>query len=123
MTERDDSGPVTSPVIEAGEYFAIVRGFEYRGQTEFSLFSGYDGFLNPPTATPKLHDRSHDGCLFRAREVCGPLIAAELVAGDKHGHWEYDQIFSLNTMEIEVWPVTQQYADAMLAERAKKKGQ
>lgn len=114
--------------IDKGELFVVTRGFEFgRGSDMLlSIFSGYDGWLKPPKKPEeKQYDRSDEGLVFRALEVCGDMIAAEVVAVSHSARWKKDRLgkrYSINTREVEVWPVTYQYLAALTPSQEKADG-
>lgn len=100
--------------IERGDLFVVTRGFQLGKMPEMiSLFGGG----GPPRDDNPTYDRSHEGRVYKALQVCGPVIAAECV----HEQWAYrgtsisrlGQRFSINTGDVEVWPVTEQYLAAL----------
>lgn len=99
--------------IEKGEHFVVVRGFEMgKPLPVFAAMYGETDKDDKPR-----YDRSFDGCLFLALEVCEDVIAARCVAASDTWKQQYvGTVRSLNTRELEVWPVTEAYATAMLEE-------
>ena len=102
--------------IEVGEYFVVKRGIRLNDMS-FSMFQ------SPFSASaqnqeqkdkPPRYDRSYNGMIFKAREVCGEQIAAEYVFGEKKGWINIGDVISLNTSEIEIWPVTERYVACFL---------
>jgi hypothetical protein len=101
--------------IEPGDYFIVTRGVETNRHPSFT--TGYDGFLKATEiVTDKpTYDRSHDGLVYLAIEVCGQMIAAKCVGGSWSYHRSHvGRVRSLNTSEVEVWPVTEAYANAVI---------
>lgn len=99
--------------IEKGDYFTVTRGYEYNPAAFASIFS--------PVAveTKPQYDRSYDGVIFRAVEVCGPMVAAEVIVGRDFvidgrncGAYKHKRI-SLNTTEVELMTVTPEYLAAI----------
>lgn len=92
--------------IETGDYFVVTRGFKY-GCINFNLFG------TPRDEEPS-YDRSYGGCVFLAREVCGPMVAAKCVYSEHDYKGELvGKTISLNTSEVEVMTVTAQYLEKM----------
>ena len=105
-------------VLEKGDYFAITRGIKLNKSHPFSLF-GFMGLQgeswkenNQEEAEPS-YDRSYNDCIFLAREVCMPMVAAEII----HGHSYGDKVVSLRLTEIEVMTVTKQYVEELLGNK------
>lgn len=99
-----------NPTIEAGEYFVITRG------AKLPRHASVLGFMSPssPVETDWEYDRSHEGKVFQAVDVCGPVIAAKCVHVSYSYHKDYiGKVISLNTSEIKVWPVTKRYVAAL----------
>ena len=82
--------------IERGDFFVVTRGFEYAG-------------LPPATETKPQYSREHEGRIYRADEVCGPMVAATVIATTKGYGPKVGQTISLNTTEVEVMTVTTEY--------------
>jgi hypothetical protein len=95
--------------IEKGELFVVTRGYQCGRISSDPIFAAAFGIPVQPELEQPQYDRSYEGRVFRAIEVCGPVIAAEIVFGDVYS----SKIRSLNTNEIEIWPVTQAYLDAL----------
>lgn len=101
--------------IEKGDYFAITRGIKLNTTSPFSLF----GFMDMQGESWKTngqdekaephYDRSYHDCIFLAREVCMPMVAAEIIFGHSYGN----KIISLRLNEIEVMPVTKQFVEVL----------
>jgi hypothetical protein len=95
--------------IEKGEAFVVVRGVKFNN-TGFPGLSALFGIPDEPKDGEPTYDRSYAGCVFRATEVCGPMIAAEWIGG-RQLYGGVKRV-SFNTSEVEVWPVTEDYAAA-----------
>lgn len=93
--------------IEQGDYFVVTRGFPL-SMDSWSAFSEMLGGGGVSTKQEQQYDRSHEGEVFLAVEVCGPVIAARRVFTRSRYH-PLGEALSLNTSELEVWPVTKQY--------------
>lgn len=111
--------------IEPGEYFVVTRGFRLQTANTLSL-STFDIGAQPQRDSEPHYDRSHEGLIYYAEEVCGDMVAAKCVAVDGHHHWKQQHIgktVSLNTSEVEVFPVTEKYVQAVTsAERQRREG-
>lgn len=98
--------------IEKGEYFVVVRGFEHG---DFDDFMEHMTGEERTTTTPrhKTYDRSYEGDIFLAEEICGPVIAARRVLKERIGDGLYKrpEMVQINIMENEVWPVTKAYVE------------
>ena len=100
--------------LEKGDYFAITRGIQLNTNRPFSVFGfmGMEGeswkVNNNENAEPS-YDRSYHDCIFLVREVCMPMVAAEIIHGYNFG----SKIISLRLNEIEVMTVSKQYVDAL----------
>ena len=96
--------------LEAGEYFAITQGIKRSDATFFSSFLGLDSesWKKPQEDKEIRYDRSYEGLVFLACEVCYPMVAAKLVFGDKS--WIGPTV-SLNLEEIEIMTLTKKYVD------------
>lgn len=101
--------------IEKGEYFAITRGIKLRNMKN-SIFS----FFNPFNESLKLngeeetkeepeYDRSWHDCVFLAKEVNYPMVAAEFVVG---WHDYFPRVISLNLTEIEIMTLSREYVES-----------
>ncbi len=99
--------------IEKGDLFAVVRGFVLgMSPEEYYMQQGGAGTITQNT------DRSHEGRVYEASDVCGPLIAAKCVfsSRDSQEYPKYNsagKTFSINTNEVEIWPVTKQYLETL----------
>lgn len=98
--------------IEKDELFAITRGFELDHSFD-SILDAFEGVATQ--ARTQNWDRSHEGCIYKALEVCGPLISAECIFFDKDspGYSRVGKKLSINTNEVEVWPVTKAYLTSL----------
>jgi hypothetical protein len=100
--------------IEPGDYFVVARGFKYGDSSSMFVFSAlFGGCGETPKEKEDQYDRSHEGRVYRAEEVCGPAIAARCVHGNIFGGVKPGDVLSLNTNDVEVWPVTKKYVDAL----------
>lgn len=95
----------------------VVRGFEYSRRSLSSIgFDGWLGGAEPKAPQEPEYDRSYEGVLFLALQVCGPLIACRAVAVSEGCSYKKNYIgkpFSFNTTELKVWPVTPAFVAAM----------
>ena len=104
--------------IEKGDLFCVTRGFELNseGFPGFGSLLGMPSYEPPASTKTKRHDRSHEGRVYRALEVCGVHIAARVVAATG---FELDRekligsVISLNTSEVELMTVTPAYFAAI----------
>lgn len=97
--------------IEPGEFFAVTRG-ERITASAFPTLTVF-GFLpeyESPTEEPKF-DRSFEGDIYLAMNVCGPLIAARRVFASRTRYMP--ETLSLNANDYELWPVTRGYAKSL----------
>jgi hypothetical protein len=102
--------------IEVGEYFVVQRGILLNDRF-LSIFSSpfaasaqnQDNKEKPPR-----YDRSYDGMIFKAKEICGEHIAAEYVFGKDKLWIKIGDCISLNTSDIKIWPVTEKYVACFL---------
>lgn len=96
--------------IEKGEYFVVTRGFELGDMEDF--IEAMTGDTRTTTKHQRF-DRSYEGDIFIAEEICGPVIAARRVLKERIGKgWlARPAIVQINTMENEVWPVTKAYVE------------
>lgn len=101
-------------VIEQGEHFVVKRGVEYYPGAFAQMIGVGDASSEPEVR----YDNSFRGCLFLADEVCEPFVACTCMFA--RGWPEVGSASSFNMDEVELWPVTQAYADAMLADHAKQ---
>jgi hypothetical protein len=103
--------------VERGEYFVVTRGFELLGPSMVrSVLFGEE--LEPwkeQRDDKPQHDRSMEGVVFEAVEVCGAMIAARVVVqrSTYAGCYPLGKCASINTTEVEVWPVTKAYVEAL----------
>ncbi len=112
--------------IEIGDLFVVTRGFELNDFDPFDLpfdsaFDAEGNYIGKSTTgnnvKTKRYDRSYEGDIFLAIEICGPMIAARRIIKDrwisKYSGKEIEyrsQCVAINTLENEVWPVTDSYA-------------
>jgi len=99
--------------LEKGDYFAITRGIKLNTRPFSSLFGfmgeqGESWKTNQDENEPH-YDRSYHDCVFLAREVCMPMVVAEII----HGHSYGSKVVSLRLSEIEVMTVTKAYVEAL----------
>ena len=101
-------------IIEKGDYFVITRGVKVRNTFyPFSAFLGMEGESWKQNNHEEEHyDRSFHDCVFIAHEVCGQMVAAEILAGDEYCVSKHKKL-SLNLDEIEVMTVTKEYVDSL----------
>jgi hypothetical protein len=98
--------------IEPGDLFVITKGFQLGGSS-FIYASGFGDDI--PDSKPQ-YDRSYESIVFKAVEVCGPVIAAEVVAGKT---FRGQRMYHLNLNDVtEVWPVTPEFLSALLQDPA-----
>ena len=100
--------------IEKGDYFTITRGIKLNMSKPFSFLGfmdmeGKSWKTNKQEDDEPKYDRSYHDCVFLAREVCMPMVAAEIITGHTYGN----KIISLNLGEIEVMTVSKQYVEAL----------
>jgi hypothetical protein len=102
MSDREHMS-ITHGIIEKGTRFIVTRG-----RVEVSS----SGFLGGAVVT---HSKEHDGYVFEAVEIVGPVIAARRVAGTEA--WQakerLGQVVTINTGEVEVMPVTDEFYELM----------
>lgn len=70
--------------IEIGDLFVVTRGFELNDFDPFDLpFDAEGNYIGKSTTgnnvKTKRYDRSYEGDIFLAVEICGPMIAARRV--------------------------------------------
>ena len=101
--------------LEKGDYFTITRGVKLSTSSPFSFF----GFMDMDGESWKTnkqeeedepkYDRSYHDCVFLAREVCMPMVAAEII----YGHYFGPKMMSIRLSEIEVMTVSKQYVEVL----------
>ena len=74
--------------IEIGDLFVVTRGFELNDFDSFNLpFDAEGNYIGKSTTgndvKTKRYDRSYEGDIFLAVEICGPMIAARRVIKDR----------------------------------------
>lgn len=97
--------------IERGDLFVVTRGYQLGRMPSLATM-----MYGAPDDEPKepQYDRSHQGRVFRAVEVCGPVIAARIIYdGSGYRDDTVGAMKSINTAEVEVWPVTEAYLQAL----------
>jgi hypothetical protein len=108
--------------VEVGEYFVVKRGIKLNDVPFFSIFSSpfsESCFNKDKEDKPPRYDRSHEGRIYKALEVCGEHIAAECVFDDDKSSYGYQgKILSLNTSEVEIWPLTEKYVACFLINKS-----
>ncbi len=108
--------------IELGEYFVVKRGIRLNDMS-FSIFDSPFARSaqnqEPPKDKSPRYDRSFNEMIFKAKEICGEHIAAEYVYGRDKSWIKVGEILSMNTSEIEVWPVTEKYVACFLIKEKK----
>jgi hypothetical protein len=93
--------------IEKGEAFIVKRGREYDKTPVMTLFG-----MAPVSSEPQIaHDRSYEGMVFLAVEVCGSHVAAKYLGGKKW--WRDEPAVMFDVEEMELWPVTDAFVAAM----------
>ncbi len=92
--------------IDKGEFFVVKRGFKYHSVTVFPFTTTIDD-------GPR-YDRSYEGMVFVANEVCNEHIAALCVYSEHVGITpNVGKMCTMNTTELEIWPVTNKYVEAL----------
>jgi len=99
--------------LEKGEYFAITRGIKFRNSkfSIFSMFEPSESWKEDQNEEEPQYDRSWHGCIFLVKEVCYPMVAAEVVFG---WHDYLPKVISLNMTEIEIMTLSKEYVNACL---------
>ena len=95
--------------LEAGEYFAVTRGFEYNDSFSVALLPMFGA---APKDNKPYYDRSHEGLIYQAEEVCFPMVAAKCIANKSpfnHKNESVGTVISLNLTEIEIMTLTTKY--------------
>ena len=102
--------------IETGEYFVVKRGVQLNDSFESIFQSPFAASAQNKEQKdkPPRYDRSYNGMIFKAREVCGEQIAAEYIFGEGKRWIKIGDVISLNISEIEIWPVTEKYVSCFL---------
>lgn len=70
--------------IEKGDLFIVTRGYALNIGA-YELFSGFGG---PSIHREQIHDRSHEGKVYRAKSVAGDSIVSEKVWPPKQSSYE-----------------------------------
>ena len=100
--------------IEKGEYFVVRRGFRLGKALSFFAERREAWQQSAEDEDEPRFDRSYEGLLYLALEVCGPMVAAVCVQGDKYGTSHVGERTAFNTDEVELWPVSQAYVAALV---------
>lgn len=98
--------------IEKGDYFIVERGFELNTRG-MSSFASLLGFPEPKQDDRPQYDRSYNGLIFEALEVCGVMVAARCVVSTKGWGDDVGEVLSLHTNELELMTVTREYVDSI----------
>jgi len=94
--------------IEKHDFFVVTRGVKL---SEIPII-GHDFIVR--TDGEKEYDRSHEGNVYQALEVCGDMIAAKCIHAIMYGVFNPVGItYSLNSTELELWPVSLEYIKAL----------
>lgn len=94
--------------IEKHDFFVVTRGVQL---LEIPII-GQDFIVR--TDGEKEYDRSHEGKVYQALEVCGDMIAAKCIHATVCGVFNPVGITrSLNSTELELWPVSLEYIKAL----------
>lgn len=104
--------------LEVGDLFIVTRGFKY-GDTPSFAFSICGSSFGEPEKKEPSYDRSYYSCVFQAVAMCGPGVVAKCLSDNgmfSKAYSKVGQVFQFNLNEIEIWPVTQQYLDALTTE-------
>lgn len=102
-------------IPEKGEYFVVRRGFKLNTESLSSVLFPREPWQGQPEALKEpRYDRSYEGDLFLAVEVCGDAVVAKLV----HRTATYrpgrkGDLIVLSAADMELWPVTKAFAEAM----------
>ena len=110
--------------IEIGEYFVVKRGIELNNSICSVFTSPFtdSAFNKNNDDKPPRYDRSHEGLIYKALQVCDEHIAAECVFAESYKSSRLGKRISLNTSEIEIWPVTEKYVACFLIQEASPRG-
>lgn len=104
MSDRE-SISITRGTVERGTRFIVTRGrVEVASDGGFSL-------LSRPIVT---HSKEHDGFVFEALEIVGPVIVARRIATSET--WRKDlvgRVTTINLGEVEVMPATDEFFNLM----------
>lgn len=102
--------------IETGEHFVVQRGWRMGdGASSGYIYAMAMGREPPPPDTAPRYDRSWEGCVWRALEVCGEMIAGEIVHAPFHKKDCVGRREILNGGDVTLWPVTAAFVEAMCA--------
>jgi len=112
--------------IDVGEYFIVKRGIELNTST-FSL-APTDPFMDSILGTqnenkPPQYDRSHEGLIYKALQICGEHIAAECIYAEGYKSATVGKRISLNTSEVEIWPLTKKYVACLFIKKSAERSQ
>lgn len=103
--------------IEVGDLFCVVRGFQLHEIPSFFNFFAVPGDEWKARDTPKepRYDRSFEGLVFRALEVCHPMVCAEVAfVSDSWKSAKAGHRLSINLTELQVMTVTQTYLEHLV---------
>jgi hypothetical protein len=106
MSDRENIN-ITRGTVEKGTRFIVTRGrIEVREGGGFSFLGG-GGVVT--------HSKEHDGFVFEALEIIGPVIAAKRVAGTEAYRVAelIGRVVTINLGEVEVMPVTDEFYELM----------
>ena len=104
--------------IETGDYFVVTRGFQYSPP----LFWGAFGGVAVADTKPQ-YDRSREGMVYEAMEVCDTAIAAKCVFAPGYKQDRVGKTEPINLREVEVMTVTPKYLVALCGVAARKDGE
>ena len=97
--------------IESGEYFSITRGIRLNTTSLFSFSS----------TEVEHYDRSYEGLIFLAEEVCYPMVAAKLVYSPTKKQWiKVGDIIPVNLRELEIMTLTKKFVETVLSSALQK---
>jgi len=94
--------------IEKNDFFVVTRGVKL---SDLPII-GQDFIVK--TDAEKEYDRTHEGRVYKALEVCGDMIAAKCIHATIYGMFNpIGAVLSLNSAELELWPVGAEYIKAL----------
>lgn len=116
--------------IETGEHFVVKHGEEIGttilGVSPAQMMQTMQSGELPGSAELKpRYDKAHDGLVYKALAVCNDMVAVEVVYDSfgplYRGESYVGKRFSMNTEGLELWPVTELYANELKAAWEKEK--
>lgn len=105
--------PYQATIVDAGDHFVVLRGEARRSQqSPLDIMMGETWKSGSGDVE---YSEGHKGTLYRCVAVSGPLVAAEVVVDGPYK--SLGAVEMINATLVEIWPVTPQFAVAVVKNR------